>query len=152
MADILFPYSFKTSIRLSGVSGLSLFDLCLLNEIFLTSYQVITFFSIIHFGKLFKTYRTVFCGLFAFKLKLKHGTAIKVSSRRFCRVNVNVFTEWWRELAATMNILESDKRYGCFNGNQFRESVVVISSHRNEKKFMPIINLRTLNWGFVRFY
>ena len=34
-----------------------------------------------------------FCRLFAFKFKLKPGTALKVSSRRFCRVNGNVFTD-----------------------------------------------------------
>ena len=33
-----------------------------------------------------------------------------------------------------MNTIESDKRYGCFNCNQFKESVDVKSSHRNEKK------------------
>ena len=33
-----------------------------------------------------------------------------------------------------MNIIENVKRYGCFNGNQFKESVDVKSSHRNEKK------------------
>ena len=44
MADILFLYSFKTSIRLSGESGLSLFDLWLLNEIIITSCQIIMFF------------------------------------------------------------------------------------------------------------
>ena len=33
-----------------------------------------------------------------------------------------------------LNTIESDKRYGCFNGNQFKESVDVKSSHRNEKK------------------
>ena len=85
MADILFLYSFKTSIRLSGVSGLSLFDLCLLNEIIITSCQIITFFSIINFG--------VFCRLFVFKLKLRPGTALQVSSRRFCRVNGKEITE-----------------------------------------------------------
>ena len=50
MADILFLNSFKIPIRLSGVSGLSLFDLCLLNELFIISCQIIKFFSIIHFG------------------------------------------------------------------------------------------------------
>ena len=44
MADILFLYSFKTSIRLSDVRGLSLFDLWLLNEKIKTSCQIITFF------------------------------------------------------------------------------------------------------------
>ena len=33
-----------------------------------------------------------------------------------------------------MNTIESDKRYGFFNGNQFKESIDVKSSHRNEKK------------------
>ena len=56
MADILFLYSFKILIRLSGVSGLSLFDLCLLNELFITSSQIINFFSIIHLGELLRRY------------------------------------------------------------------------------------------------
>ena len=56
MADILFLYSFKTLIRLSGVSGLSLFDLCLLNVIFITSCQIMMLFIIIHFGELLKRY------------------------------------------------------------------------------------------------
>ena len=56
MADILFLYSSKILIRLSGVSGLSFFDLCLLNELFITSCQIIKFFSIIHFGELLKRY------------------------------------------------------------------------------------------------
>ena len=33
-----------------------------------------------------------------------------------------------------MNTVEGDNRYGCFNGYQFKESVDVKSSHRNEKK------------------
>ena len=33
-----------------------------------------------------------------------------------------------------MNTIESDKRYGYFIGKQFKESGVVKSSHRNEKK------------------
>ena len=31
-----------------------------------------------------------------------------------------------------MNTIESDKRYGCFNGNQFKVSVDVKSSHRKK--------------------
>ena len=119
MADFWFLYSFKTSIRLYGVNGLSLFDLCLLNELFTTSCQIIIFFSIIQLGELLKRWRTVFCRLFACKRKLKPGTALKVLSRRFCRVKGIVFTEWWRELIAMMNTIENDKRYGCFIGNQF---------------------------------
>ena len=56
MADILFLYSSEISIRLTGVSGLSLFDPCLLNELFRTSCQIIKFFSIIHFGELLKRF------------------------------------------------------------------------------------------------
>ena len=33
-----------------------------------------------------------------------------------------------------MNNIESDKRYGCFIGNQFKESVDVKSSHRKKEK------------------
>ena len=33
-----------------------------------------------------------------------------------------------------MNTLESDKQYGCFNSNQFKESAVVKSSQRNKFK------------------
>ena len=43
-----------------------------------------------------------------------------------------------------MNSIESDKRYGCFNGIQFKESAVVKSLHRN-KKNLTIITLRTLS-------
>ena len=34
-----------------------------------------------------------------------------------------------------MNIIESDKQYGCFNGNQLKESVVVKSSRRNKTNY-----------------
>ena len=34
------------------------------------------------------------------------------------------------KIAEVKNTIESDKRYGCFNGNQFKESVDVKSSHR----------------------
>ena len=33
-----------------------------------------------------------------------------------------------------MNTIDSDKRYGCFNGNQLKESLVVKSSHVCENK------------------
>ena len=79
MADVLFLYSVEISIRLSGVSGLSLFE-C-------------NIFFYHTFGELLKRYCTIFCRLFAFKLKLKPGTALNLSSRRFCRVNGNVITE-----------------------------------------------------------
>ena len=93
MSDILFLYSFKISIRFSGVNGLSLFDLCFLKKLIIQSYQFILFFCIVHFGELLKRYLTVFCRLFAFKKKLKPEIALKVSSRRYCRVIGKVFME-----------------------------------------------------------
>ena len=41
-----------------------------------------------------------------------------------------------------MITIESDKRYVYFIGNQFKQSIVVKSTHRNEKKFMTIITCR----------
>ena len=78
MADILLLFSFKISIRLPGVSGLSLFDLCLLNELFITLCQFINFSVSCILGNCLKD-----TDRFAFKLKLKPGAALKVSSRLF---------------------------------------------------------------------
>ena len=71
-------------------------------------------------GESLKTNWTVFCWLFAFEIKLKSGTALKVLPRILCSVRCKFFMEGCRKLATLLNIIDGMGQYDCSNGDQLR--------------------------------